>query len=429
MNILKIIKSKYFLALLILIFAPHVLYGQSGFLADEETETRQNVKEKGSDSGFLSDGKNSQRSKRSRTKRSAPIEEGDSFFLESQTGSSLIPDDGFIGSIEEKWGEFDKSTKTVWVQYDKDDLAAKSSVDFEAGLVTIETVVEADSEEEAKALSRNLIERRLERLMKDDQANPISVISNSLVGLNQKSLTGNGIRGMVDDGGFIIEIIPDRRKVKKRKPSRKRSEKKSEKRKRSKPRKKYKTKSKIKMSPNHLNKRAKMIYPIVESQCKNWQLDKSLVLSVIHVESYFNPRAISHVGAVGLMQLMPQYGATEAYKDLYGKKWKPDQKFLFNPNNNVKLGCFYLNKLHYEYFKDVKNEFKRRYSSIASYNWGMGNVRRKVLNNKRVFKMQDEEFFRYMSGKLPEETKNYISRIRENEKNYRKALSGGRGLL
>jgi membrane-bound lytic murein transglycosylase C len=429
MKILGIIKNKYVVVFLITIFVPQVLYGQSGFLADDELETNQSVEDKGTNSEFLSDGEHSRTSGKVRAKRNPVGESGDSFFLESQTGSSLIPDDGFIGSVEEKWGGFDKSTQSVWVQYDKDDLNAKSSVDFEQGLVTIETMVEADSEEEAKTLSRDLIERRLDRLMKDDEANPISVISNSLMGLNEQTLAGNGIRGFVDDGGFIIEIIPDRPRIKKRKSTRKRSKKRTKKKSEPKSRKAYKTKSTIKMTPDHLSKRAKMIFPIVKSQCKNWDLDKSLVLSVIHVESYFNPRAISHVGAVGLMQLMPQYGATEAYKDLYGKKWKPDKKFLFNPNNNIKLGCFYLNKLHYEYFKDVKNDFKRRYSSIASYNWGMGNVRRKVLNNKKALKMEDEDFFRYMSGKLPEETRNYISRIRENEKNYRQALSGGRGLL
>ena len=121
------------------------------------------------------------------------------------------------------------------------------------------------------------------------------------------------------------------------------------------------------------------------------------------------------------MQLMPQYGAVEAYEELYGKKWTPSRKYLFNPANNIKLGCVYLSKLHSEYFKDIQGDFKKRYSSVAGYNWGPGNVRRKILNNRKVFKMGDDEFFKYLRKRAPQETKNYIVRIREKERNYRKA--------
>ena len=43
--------------------------------------------------------------------------------------------------------------------------------------------------------------------------------------------------------------------------------------------------------------------------------------------------------------------------------------------------------------------------------------------------MGDDEFFEYLHKRAPQETKNYIVRIREKERNYRKALTGNRGLL
>ena len=413
------IKTSIFCGLLFLL-SFQVLYAQSDFITDD-VDTKRKTKRTLSDDGFIVDELNSSGSKRGKSRTRESQEAGDSFFLGSETGSALTPDDGFITSIEEKWGRYERSSKKVWVQYDKYDQSAQSRLDFERGVLTIETVVEADSREEARSLAQKLIARRLERLVEDDRKTILPVITNNLVNHAGEILSGTKLQGFVNDSDFIIEIIEEpRRRERTRLPKTKR---------RSGPKKKYKTKSKIRLKPQHLSERAKMVFPIIQKQCKGYRLDESLVLSVIHVESYFNQRAISRTGAVGLMQLMPQYGGVEAYEELYGKKWKPSRKYLFNPANNIKLGCVYLSKLHSEYFKDIQGDFKKRYSSVAGYNWGPGNVRRKILNNRKVFKMGDDEFFKYLHKRAPQETKNYIVRIREKERNYRKALTGNRGLL
>ncbi|HCM06081.1 MAG TPA: hypothetical protein DIC30_08750, partial [Oceanospirillales bacterium] len=44
---------------------------------------------------------------------------------------------------------------------------------------------------------------------------------------------------------------------------------------------------------------------MVHQEATRAQLSPELVISVIHVESAFNPYAVSYVGAQGLMQVMP----------------------------------------------------------------------------------------------------------------------------
>lgn len=67
-------------------------------------------------------------------------------------------------------------------------------------------------------------------------------------------------------------------------------------------------------------------------------LDPLLVISVIKTESSFREHAVSHVGAYGLMQIMPE--TAEWLK----KKFNVDYDYQ-TPEGNIALGCLYLNYL------------------------------------------------------------------------------------
>jgi len=87
------------------------------------------------------------------------------------------------------------------------------------------------------------------------------------------------------------------------------------------------------------------------------QVDAALVKAVMHIESAFNPHAVSHKGAQGLMQLMPEtakrYGAYD----------------LFDPVQNVRAGVMYL--------KDLQKLFKNNTRLVlAAYNAGENAVLR-----------------------------------------------------
>jgi len=95
------------------------------------------------------------------------------------------------------------------------------------------------------------------------------------------------------------------------------------------------------------------------------EIEPSLILAVIMAESSFRPRAESHRGARGLMQLMPAT-AEDLAERLEIENFDPEMLWL--PEINIKLGVFYLNLLH--------NTFGGNTTlMLAAYNAGQGNVR------------------------------------------------------
>jgi len=109
----------------------------------------------------------------------------------------------------------------------------------------------------------------------------------------------------------------------------------------------------------------KMYYPlkyddwIRRYSAKNG-LDPYTIMGLIHQESYFNPRAKSSVGAMGLMQLMPATGK-ELARNLH------ISPRLENPETNIRLGA-----AHYKGLVDLFNGSNEL--AIASYNAGQGRV-------------------------------------------------------
>ena len=77
-----------------------------------------------------------------------------------------------------------------------------------------------------------------------------------------------------------------------------------------------------------------------------YNLEPEMVVSLINAESSFIPNSVSSSGAVGLMQILPS--TAEYISKLINEEF--DLKKLYEPETNIKYGCFYLNYLQVMYF-------------------------------------------------------------------------------
>jgi hypothetical protein len=98
---------------------------------------------------------------------------------------------------------------------------------------------------------------------------------------------------------------------------------------------------------------------IVVPLAKQHGIDWRLVTAIMAAESSFNPCAVSPVGAMGLMQIMPAVA----------KEYKVELDEAFEPKENVRAGILLLKRLNKRYKGNLK-------LTLAAYNAGEGNVAR-----------------------------------------------------
>lgn len=124
----------------------------------------------------------------------------------------------------------------------------------------------------------------------------------------------------------------------------------------------------------------------IRSAAARFGVDEALVRAIVHAESAFNPNAVSHKGAQGLMQLIPATAERFGVDD------------PFDPAQNIRGGVEYLAWLLRRFDDNVT-------LAAAGYNAGEGNVDR--------------------HGGVPpfDETQRYVARVATLHARYREALA------
>ncbi len=151
------------------------------------------------------------------------------------------------------------------------------------------------------------------------------------------------------------------------------------------------------------NHRAAIQNAIREARLEEIGIEPYLIAALIRLESRFLPTAISPVGALGLMQLMP--GTALDIADERGLP-PPTRSELFDPTTNIRYGTFYLGKLVERFQGDW-------FPAICSYNAGAGAVRR--WWDQRPPGQDIDEFVESIPYSA---TRRYVKRILGDFKNY-----------
>lgn len=125
---------------------------------------------------------------------------------------------------------------------------------------------------------------------------------------------------------------------------------------------------------------------LVREAAERHRMDPALIRAVIETESHWNPRAYSHKGAGGLMQLIPttaqRFGAYD----------------VFNPQQNIDAGVKYLRTLLERYNGNLD-------LALAAYNAGEGAVDRAhgvplYRETRTYIQRVQQAYFRPGSGRL-----------------------------
>lgn len=123
---------------------------------------------------------------------------------------------------------------------------------------------------------------------------------------------------------------------------------------------------------------------LIQAAAAKYGIDPALIKGVIQTESGFDPNAVSHAGAKGLMQLMDATARGLGVSD------------SLDPQQNIDGGSRFLSYLLRKYDGNVT-------SALAAYNAGPGRVDRLGLTTDELVRERSEE--------LPDETQRYIGKV------------------
>ncbi len=130
----------------------------------------------------------------------------------------------------------------------------------------------------------------------------------------------------------------------------------------------------IDMVQDHLSQREYQYAHLIREASRRYQIDEDLIYAIIKTESSFNPYAVSHAGAYGLMQVIPKTAGADVFKLVKNRNDIPTRDYLFDAANNIDTGAAYFHILKNRYLRDVTNPTTKHYSMISAYNGGTGGV-------------------------------------------------------
>ena len=141
---------------------------------------------------------------------------------------------------------------------------------------------------------------------------------------------------------------------------------------------------------------------LIARTARDFSVDPALVKAVIAAESNFRIDAVSRVGALGLMQMMPV---------TFREVWKDHalQPGIHEPRWNIAAGIGYDRYLYDRWSRRVPASQRLQFT-LASYNAGYTGVSRAVERARGAG--EDGDDWNRVARYAPLETRNYVEKIR-----------------
>ncbi|MFT2110930.1 murein transglycosylase domain-containing protein [Marinomonas sp. 2405UD68-3] len=138
----------------------------------------------------------------------------------------------------------------------------------------------------------------------------------------------------------------------------------------------------FKLVEQHQHLRQEKYSDYVLAAANRYGLSPALIYGIIETESSFNPYAVSPANAYGLMQVVPSTAGKDVYNLVKKRSGQPTKEVLFSPESNIDIGSAYLYILQTRYLVKVTNKLSQEYSMISAYNGGTGNVLKTFDSNR-----------------------------------------------
>jgi len=113
---------------------------------------------------------------------------------------------------------------------------------------------------------------------------------------------------------------------------------------------------------------------LIARHARVYRIDEKLVWSVIYEETYFRPTVRGEAEEVGLMQVTPlvarDWARETGLSELERRADENVVAFLSDPERNIQIGCWYLEKLRERY----RNRPAETAMTLSAYNAGPSRV-------------------------------------------------------
>jgi soluble lytic murein transglycosylase len=146
---------------------------------------------------------------------------------------------------------------------------------------------------------------------------------------------------------------------------------------------------------------------IIAKQAAVYRLEKDLVWSVIYEETYFRAWEVGAAEEVGLMQVTPtvarEWAKETGFREFERQTAENVFEFLRDPERNIQIGCWYLEKMRTRYRGAPAEEAMM----LAAYNAGASRVE-EWTRGADIAQLSEAEFIERIAIAS---TKSYVTSI------------------